>query len=75
MYRSTSLRGAFSSTGYSYRARTAEATWRQQQRPFFVGPIRYAHNLEAIAELWIHMNMPSLGARDMSRMFWFSHLQ
>ncbi|EJK70412.1 hypothetical protein THAOC_08232 [Thalassiosira oceanica] len=40
--------------------------------PFYVGPIRYARNLEAIAELWIHMAIPGLGARDVGRNFWFS---
>ena len=42
-------------------------------RPFDVGPIRYARNLEAIAKLWIHMAVPPLGARDASRRFWFSN--
>jgi len=41
-------------------------------KPFYVGPIRYARNLEAIAELWIHMAVPPLGARTTSRNFWFS---
>lgn len=41
-------------------------------RPFYVGPIRYARNLEAMAELWIHMAIPGLGGRDTSRNFWFS---
>jgi len=41
-------------------------------KPFYVGPIRYARNLEAIAELWIHMAVPPLGARNTSRNFWFS---
>lgn len=41
-------------------------------KPFYVGPIRYARNLEAIAELWIHMAVPPLGARTTSRGFWFS---
>ena len=41
-------------------------------KPFYVGPIRYARNLEAIAELWIHMAVPPLGARTTSRDFWFS---
>ena len=27
----------------------------------YVGPIRYARNLEAIAELWIHLTVPSFG--------------
>lgn len=41
-------------------------------KPFYVGPIRYARNLEAFAELWIHMALPPLGARNTSRKFWFS---
>ncbi len=28
-------------------------------KPQFVGPIRYAKNLEAIAELWIHSSIPA----------------
>ena len=40
--------------------------------PFFVGPIRYSRNLEAMAELWIHMAIPGLGGRDTGRNFWFS---
>lgn len=41
-------------------------------KPFYVGPIRYARNLEAMAELWIHMAIPGLGGRECSRNFWFS---
>ncbi|KAL7523816.1 hypothetical protein ACHAWF_000679, partial [Thalassiosira exigua] len=41
-------------------------------KPFYVGPIRYARNLEAMAELWIHMAIPDLGGRDAGRNFWFS---
>ncbi|KAL7447963.1 hypothetical protein ACHAXS_000115 [Conticribra weissflogii] len=41
-------------------------------KPFYVGPIRYARNLEAMAELWIHMAVPPLGGRNTSRNFWFS---
>lgn len=41
-------------------------------KPFYVGPIRYARNLEAIAELWIHMAIPPLAARNTTRNFWFS---
>jgi predicted dinucleotide-binding enzyme len=41
-------------------------------KPFFVGPIKYSRNLEAMAELWIHMAIPGLGGRDTSRNFWFS---
>lgn len=29
--------------------------------PEYVGPIRYARNLEAIAELWIHLSFPQAG--------------
>ena len=29
--------------------------------PFHVGPIRYARNLEAMAELWVHMAVAPLG--------------
>lgn len=41
-------------------------------KPVFVGPIRYARNLEAMAELWIHMAVPPLPAETYSRRFWFS---
>ena len=41
-------------------------------KPFYVGPIRYARNLEAMAELWVHMVIPSIRARNASRNFWFS---
>ncbi|KAL7559454.1 hypothetical protein ACA910_017470 [Epithemia clementina (nom. ined.)] len=41
-------------------------------KPIYVGPIRYARNLEAIAELWIHMSVPPLPAKTYSRNFWFS---
>lgn len=37
--------------------------------PRYVGPIRYARNLEAIAELWVHLGVPGVGvgeARDLS---------
>lgn len=30
--------------------------------PVFVGPIRYARNLEALAELYIHLGVPGVGA-------------
>ena len=40
--------------------------------PFYVGPIRYARNLEAMAELWIHMAVPPLGGRNTGRNWWFS---
>ena len=43
-------------------------------KPFYVGPIRYARNLEAIAELWIHMAVPPLAARTTTRNFWFAIL-
>ena len=41
-------------------------------KPFYVGPTRYARNLEAMGELWIHMAIPPLGARNTTRNFWFS---
>ena len=41
-------------------------------KPFYVGPIRYSRNLEAMAEMWIHMAIPGLGGRSASRNFWFS---
>lgn len=41
-------------------------------KPFYVGPICYSRNLEAIAELWIHMAIQPLGARTTSDRFWFS---
>ncbi|EFN57935.1 expressed protein [Chlorella variabilis] len=30
-------------------------------QPRYVGPIRYARNLDAIAELWIHLSIPGAG--------------
>lgn len=33
-------------------------------RPVYVGPIRYARNLEAIAELWIHLAIPGIGSSE-----------
>lgn len=35
--------------------------------PFYVGPIRYARNLEAMAELWIHSAIPPLAAKNLGR--------
>jgi predicted dinucleotide-binding enzyme len=35
--------------------------------PFYVGPIRYARNLEAMAELWIHCSIPPLPAKNLGR--------
>ncbi|KAG5178098.1 hypothetical protein JKP88DRAFT_202007 [Tribonema minus] len=35
--------------------------------PAYVGPIRYARNLEAIAELWIHLGVPPAGTTSV---FW-----
>lgn len=29
--------------------------------PKYVGPIRYARNLDAIAELWVHLSIPQAG--------------
>jgi predicted dinucleotide-binding enzyme len=36
-------------------------------KPLYMGPIRYARNLEAIAELWIHCAIPPLGANYLGR--------
>lgn len=36
-------------------------------KPFYVGPIRYARNLEAIAELWIHCSIPPLPGNYLGR--------
>ena len=45
--------------------------------PVYVGPIRYARNLEALAELWIHMGVPGLkgGAERMGRSFHFQFIR
>ena len=40
--------------------------------PYHVGPIRYARNLEAIAELWIHMAIPPLPATQIGRDWTFA---
>lgn len=56
----------------SYRLIAEEVVKAVGFKPFYVGPIRYARNLEAMAELWIHMAIPGLGGRDASRNFWFS---
>ncbi|GLI68955.1 hypothetical protein VaNZ11_013482 [Volvox africanus] len=32
--------------------------------PVYVGPIRYARNLEALAELWIHLGVPGVGSAE-----------
>jgi 8-hydroxy-5-deazaflavin:NADPH oxidoreductase len=34
-------------------------------RPIYVGPIRYARNLEAMAELWIHCAIPQLPGNNL----------
>ena len=41
--------------------------------PQYVGPIRYARNLEAMAELWVHLAIPPAGATtvDWGRGFHF----
>lgn len=41
-------------------------------KPYYVGPIRYARNLEAIAELWIHLAIPPLPAADFGRDWTFA---
>eukprot|EP00775_Hariotina_reticulata_P004733 gene4733-4983_t len=42
--------------------------------PFYVGPIRYARNLEAIGELWTHLAVPPAGftKEDFSQYFAFN---
>lgn len=40
--------------------------------PYYVGPIRYARNLEAIAELWIHCAIPPLPGTNMGRDWTFA---
>jgi len=56
----------------SYRAAAEAVVAAVGFKPFYVGPIRYSRNLEAMTELWIHMAIPGLGGRDTSRNFWFS---
>ena len=56
----------------AYRGIVEEVVRGVGFKPFYVGPIRYARNLEAMAELWIHMAIPGLGGRETSRNFWFS---
>ncbi len=41
-------------------------------KPYYVGPIRYARNLEAIAELWIHCAIPPLPAATLGRDWTFA---
>jgi predicted dinucleotide-binding enzyme len=41
-------------------------------RPIYVGPIRYARNLEAIAELWIHCAIPPLPGNNLGRDWTFA---
>ena len=36
-------------------------------KPIYVGPIRYARNLEAMAELWIHCAIPPLPGANLGR--------
>ena len=40
--------------------------------PYYIGPIRYSRNLEAIAELWIHCSIPPLPAKYMGRDWTFA---
>lgn len=40
--------------------------------PHHMGPIRYARNLEAIAELWIHCSIPALPANYIGRDWTFA---
>jgi 8-hydroxy-5-deazaflavin:NADPH oxidoreductase len=41
-------------------------------RPIYVGPLRYARNLEAIAELWIHCAIPPLQGNYLGRNWTFA---
>ena len=41
-------------------------------KPHYVGPIRYARNLEAMAELWIHLAIPPLPAANFGRDWTFA---
>lgn len=45
--------------------------------PKYVGPIRYARNLDAIAELWIHLSIPGAGEthEDWGRNFHFQVIE
>jgi len=43
-------------------------------RALWVGPIRYARNLEAMAELWIHMAIPPLPAAQWGRDWTFGKI-
>lgn len=56
----------------SYKLLAEEVVRGVGFKPFYVGPIRYARNLEAMAELWIHMAIPGLAGRDTGRNFWWS---
>jgi 8-hydroxy-5-deazaflavin:NADPH oxidoreductase len=40
--------------------------------PIYVGPIRYARNLEAMAELWIHCAIPPLPGANLGREWSFA---
>lgn len=40
--------------------------------PYYMGGIRYARNLEAIAELWIHCAIPPLPANNLGRDWTFA---
>jgi 8-hydroxy-5-deazaflavin:NADPH oxidoreductase len=40
--------------------------------PYYVGPIRYARNLEAMAELWIHCAIPPLPGAQLGRDWTFA---
>jgi len=41
-------------------------------KPFYVSPMRYVRNLEAIAELWIHCAIPPMPAQYLGRHWTFS---
>lgn len=41
--------------------------------PRYVGPIRYAKNLEALAELWVHLGVAGVGVGEMRDLTWGRH--
>lgn len=46
--------------GPDRRAEVEEVIAAVGFKPVYVGPIRYARNLEALAELWIHLAVPNV---------------
>ncbi|KAG2447999.1 hypothetical protein HYH02_007027 [Chlamydomonas schloesseri] len=44
-------------------------------KPLYVGPIRYARNLESIAELYVHLSVPGAGIPGVAKWGRMWHLQ